>query len=135
MKLIQGTDDYFVDMDGTVYSIHTGEIREKSPVKTKAGYHRVNLYTDGKLKSHYIHRLVAQAYLGDIEGKVVDHINRVRNDNNVNNLRICTQKENMNNRQYYVETSHPNVYTNGVIYEVRKQFQTLEEALVYQRGA
>jgi HNH endonuclease len=42
-----------------------------------------------------LHRLVVDAP----EGKVVDHLNGDKLDNQLSNLRVCTQKENTNNRK------------------------------------
>lgn len=46
-------------------------------------------------KAIYMHRLVAGA--GD--GDVVDHVNHIKTDNRSENLRICSQKENLQNQQ------------------------------------
>ena len=64
----------------------------------KKGYVRVCLNKEGKHKVVRIHRLVAEAFLPNIENKAtVDHINTIKTDNRVQNLRWATQKENCNN--------------------------------------
>lgn len=46
-------------------------------------------------KKYRIHRIVAETFLENVENKqFIDHINRVRDDNNVENLRWVTQQEN-----------------------------------------
>ena len=46
----------------------------------------------------YVHRIVYEAFIGQIpKGMEVEHINTIRNDNRLENLRLCTHKENMNN--------------------------------------
>lgn len=48
------------------------------------------------------HRLIAKAFLGERpDGLVVDHIDRNRTNNNVNNLRYVTQRENIINGSHY----------------------------------
>jgi len=67
------------------------------------GYYQVALRTNGILESFQVHRLVAENFLPDWDcGKDVDHVNRIRNDNRVENLRMMTRKENCKNRSYYL---------------------------------
>lgn len=59
------------------------------------GYLRVNLRKDGKAYTKHIHRLVAEAYIPNPEGKPqVDHIDEVKTHNWVGNLRWATPGEN-----------------------------------------
>ena len=56
------------------------------------GYNQINI--DNKL--YKIHRIIASCFIGlDIDDitKTVDHINRVRTDNRVENLRIATHQQ------------------------------------------
>lgn len=60
------------------------------------GYYRVILYKKGiRYKSFQIHRLVAMSFIENPNGKPqVDHINTIRTDNRVENLRWVTYREN-----------------------------------------
>jgi hypothetical protein len=58
----------------------------------------VYLCKDGKSKNRKVHRLVAEAFIPNTEnGTSIDHINTLKDDNRVENLRWCTPKENSNN--------------------------------------
>lgn len=62
------------------------------------GYQSVRLYSDGASKMFNVHRLVALAFLErPMNAQQVDHINGIKNDNRVINLRWVTAKENCNN--------------------------------------
>lgn len=62
------------------------------------GYPVFSAFKDGKKKQIKVHRAVAEAFLKKPDGKdVVDHINTIRNDNRVENLRWVTTAENCGN--------------------------------------
>lgn len=66
--------------------------------KRNDGYKIVSLCRDGNKYIGLVHRLVAEAFLPNPENKMdVDHINTIRDDNRVVNLRWATRKENLNN--------------------------------------
>ena len=61
------------------------------------GYYLVCLHKQSIQKSYYIHRLVYEAFNGQIpEGLQVNHINEVKTDNKLENLNLMTRKENIN---------------------------------------
>lgn len=61
------------------------------------GYHSVSLSKNGKVKKYKVHRLVAEAFIPNPEGKAtVNHINEIRSDNRVSNLEWATYQENNN---------------------------------------
>ena len=65
--------------------------------KDKDGYLCVNLSKDGKVKTHKIHRLVAQAFLPNPNNlPQVNHRNENKTDNRVENLEYCDSKYNNN---------------------------------------
>ena len=63
------------------------------------GYPSVILCKNGKHhKNHRVHRLVAQAFIPNPQNKpYIDHINTIRNDNRIENLRWATREENDHN--------------------------------------
>lgn len=72
--------------------------RTLKPFTNSNGYLLVTLSKDNKQKHFQVHRLVAKTFIPNIENKPqVDHINRVRNDNRVENLRWVTISENGHN--------------------------------------
>lgn len=65
------------------------------PVKCTNGYLEAHFRIGGDSKWLLIHRLVATAFLSNPKKHpCVDHINTIRNDNRVENLRWCTHSDN-----------------------------------------
>jgi hypothetical protein len=63
------------------------------------GYKYVSLYRDRKAKYLQIHRLLALNFIPNYENKTcVDHINNIRLDNRLKNLRWASCNENQKNR-------------------------------------
>jgi hypothetical protein len=87
---------YSIDENGNVFSHVSGRILK--PQKNHRGYLMVDLYKNGKAKKGIIHRLVAITYIPNPQNlPEIDHIDTNRQNNNVNNLKWCTRKENCNN--------------------------------------
>ena len=64
----------------------------------RCGYLYVSLRNRDNRKKFKVHRLVAEAFIPNPKNKpCVDHINTIRDDNRVENLRWVTVKENSNN--------------------------------------
>jgi hypothetical protein len=72
---------------------HDGKILKTSP--NSEGYINIFLYKNGKRKTYKLHRIVAIAFI-DNPNKypLVDHINGIRHDNYIDNLRWCTNRQN-----------------------------------------
>lgn len=69
----------------------------KNKLNNKVGYYNVNIYDDnGVLRTHYIHRLVAQIFIptNDPKHTIVRHLDDNRLNNNLNNLAWGNQKDN-----------------------------------------
>lgn len=69
-----------------------------TPQLNKYGYPVAKLWRNGKPIFKCVHKIVAMAFIPKPENKpVIDHINTIRTDNRVENLRWCTVSENVNN--------------------------------------
>jgi hypothetical protein len=76
---------------GTPKPLKEKEIRE---IVDALGYSRLSLSKDGKVKTHKIHRLVAETFL--IGEGHINHIDGNKQNNHVSNLEFCTIKQNHN---------------------------------------
>ena len=77
---------------------YTKEGRILKIFKDGNGYFNVALHKDNKRKYYGVHRLVAMAFIPNPEDKSqIDHINTIKDDNRVVNLRWVTPSENMGN--------------------------------------
>lgn len=91
---------YQVSNLGNVKSLNYNKTKkEKQLTKlTIMGYIKVGLSKNGKVKVHFVHRLVWEAFNGPIpEGMCVNHINEDKTDNRYpENLNLMTHRENNN---------------------------------------
>jgi len=100
-KPIKGYDKYFISDLGRIKSLKRKEPRYLKAADNGNGYLNVNLRKNGKKKHFYIHRLVAMHFLPNwFNKRCVDHINHIRNDNRVYNLKWATYSENSLNTKY-----------------------------------
>ena len=74
-------------------------LKEKilKPLITRNGYYRVGLCKNSIRKMYLVHRLVWEAFNGQIpEGLQVNHISERKSENRLSNLNLMTCKENVN---------------------------------------
>ena len=84
--------------------VRTASNRFSLGYKNNSGYRVINL--DKHLRR--IHTLVAETFIARkllASKEVVDHLNTIRDDNSLENLRICSQQENMNNSKTKIKFS------------------------------
>lgn len=88
-------DNYSVSNLGRVRNDKTGRILKQKTEKD--GYFEVTLRRNPKQKTYRVHRLVAQAFIPQLDKNrdVIDHIDFDRKNNRVDNLRWLTIQENL----------------------------------------
>lgn len=95
-----------------------GFTRRKSKILTTrkiGGYICVGLTKKGIQKQKRVHRLIAQAFIPNPENKpCIDHINTIKTDNRIENLKWVTYKENAQN-PITAARCRSNTYTKEVI--------------------
>ena len=93
----EGYNKYYISNYGNVFNEDKMKLDGH---KNLQGYIFVRLKQNDKSELFRVHRLVCEVFNGKTyENKnIVDHINRIRDDNRAVNLRWVTQKENMNNK-------------------------------------
>lgn len=92
-----GIKKYAVSNMGNVRGVDG--IRLLKPSINNYGYKQVNIYRDGVRNKKLIHHLVMEAFVGERPlCYETDHINKIRVDNRLENLRYCSKSENNLNR-------------------------------------
>tara|TARA_R110000851_G_scaffold29_1_gene105 strand:+ start:26 stop:394 length:369 start_codon:yes stop_codon:yes gene_type:complete len=101
---------YHISDHGRVRSLHkvnphNGRVWPEALLKIQLhtkGYAAVWLGKDNKSRKFFVHRLVAIAFIVNPEAKdYVNHINKERLHNHVDNLEWLTHEENMHHRDNY----------------------------------
>jgi len=142
---ICGYENYLIYDDGRVFS-KDKNILLKQHLDYK-GYYQVGLYKNKKRTSYLVHRLVGLHYIPNPENKPqIDHINRIRTDNRVENLRWATSSENALNtktrcdnklgiRNISYHKSYDKYDYKKTIKgkTIHKRFKTLEEAIQFKK--
>lgn len=89
---VRGFENYFITPDGEVYNRWGHKL---SVDLNRNGYPRVYLYRHKRRYRFLLHRLVAEMFIGDVDGMDVHHRNGNRQDCRVSNLQIFTRLEHM----------------------------------------
>jgi hypothetical protein len=148
LKQIEGYEKYFISRDGNVISRKgKKDLIMKQHIRGKTSpYLCVNLSKNGKKKKFFVHILVGKAFIPNPNNYTcIDHINRNKLDNRIENLRWADFFINNNNRGLHKNNKLKEKY---IIYvktknrfrfqiqrkdlKISKSFKTLEEAIAYR---
>lgn len=90
---VRGIDRYVKSSKGKLNHLKEKELQQF----LKNGYLAVRLCKDGKHKAHYVHRLVATAFIDNPDNlPQINHKNENRTDNRIENLEWCSVFYNIN---------------------------------------
>ena len=138
------SEKYEVSIDGQIRNKKTQLILKTFKA---SGYDAIRFVK--KQKKHYIHHLVAKAFLpAPTDDKcVLDHINRNKDNNHASNLRYVSRSLNSMNRttemkpRVHKNNEHHHIYKNYNLYYFKirilgnqfiKSFKNLDDAIIFR---
>lgn len=122
-----GDYNYEASSEGEIRNKKTGKILKQRI--EKLGYCLVDIQVNKENKTFKAHRLIAEAFYGKLEMHIhVDHINRVRSDNRVKNLRVVPLIVNMENR-LFGEISIPVIEKIIELYKEGKEIEEIKKVV------
>ena len=116
-KDVVGYEGLYEFENGLIYNSNfrgSGKRRIVRQIGNSNGYLKVELWKNGKGKSHYVHRLVAESYIHNpnpLLFKFVNHIDENKNNNNPSNLEWVTHEQNK---------QHSSKLSNNDIIQIRE---------------
>lgn len=91
-----GFPGYFISDDGFIWSTHFGTMKRLKSYASAHGYKKFSRMVGNVKKRIYVHRAVWIAFNGDIpEGMEINHKDRRRDNNALDNLELLTHAENV----------------------------------------
>lgn len=132
------------DKDGLIYDFsdtylvsNMGRIKEKDTGNITYGYNagQEYLYIQINKISFGVHRIVATTFIPNLENKpTVDHINTVRTDNRVSNLRWFDRNEQINGNEITKEkvSEISKINVKKAHESIKKKVKCIETGIVYE---
>lgn len=91
---IKDFDKYEISNHGIIRNVYTGRIKKQR--STKTGYMLVDLCNNSHVSTKYVHRLVAEAFIPNLESfPQINHKDENKKNNCVDNLEWCTASYNL----------------------------------------
>lgn len=122
--------NYEVHPNGDVYNIKLN--KKITPVQKNGRYLSIRLSKDGRLHEKSHHRFIYETLVGPIpEFMEINHKNGVKTDNRLENLELCTHKQN-NDRRLFLrrgETVNTAKLTESDVIIIRKRKSAGESSL------
>jgi hypothetical protein len=108
--LVPGFPNYDMSAEFPHTVTHVKSGRVKQWTLNSGGYYMISFYKIGRTHTMSRARLIAHCFIPNPDGKpTIDHVNRIRTDDRVENLRWATHAEQLQNQVYMVRTN-----TSGV---------------------
>lgn len=123
-----------VTKDGRIFAVNRRfnqpqRITERRHIVTGSGYAQVRINN----KAYLAHRLIAEAFFGKCpEDNEVDHIDRNKLNNDINNLRYVSRSENMLNRSFSSRFGHG--FWSGMTKEARSTYNREYRGQLKEKG-
>ena len=117
---IEGFENYAVSNYARVLKKTTQ--RFSKPCLNDKGYLKVTLSKNNKAFKHYLHRLVANAFIKNNQNEpIIDHIDRNKQNNSLSNLRWTNY--NVNNANKLKSTNKSSKYMGVSFHKTRNKFR------------
>lgn len=95
-KRVKGFSEYIITKEGHIYTIKYERLQKLETYYSTNGYEAIKLSQNNITTHRLIHRLVADAFVDNLDNKEeIDHIDANIKNNNYTNLRWVTRKENI----------------------------------------
>ncbi len=154
-KSIPGYEDFYQVSDkGRIKKCKRWDVNKRGYIESEQilkpfdnghGYLVISLSKEGRKTNHYIHRLVASAFIDNPTNKgYVNHLDYNRKNNVASNLEWCTQKENAqyssehmkrprrvktNTGEFYIHRKKDGYYRVTIAHKQCGYFKRLEDAI------
>lgn len=132
-RVITEFPNYSVSNLGNVMNNKSNKMMK---LNVKSGYYHVGLINNKNRPIFKVHRLVALAFINNPENKPqVNHKNKNKLDNSIDNLEWTTHKENMQHKSigliYKSNKNKPILRLNKNNNEIMEQYNSIEEAGIW----